>query len=208
MICDGTQTTAAYTAPKNRPFVPLGRYARASGKSPVLSCHLSYSFLSKIVEGFDAEQRRTLLRFVTASGDRPFCPRSFPPYMMTRGSYADCPSRCRAYVRYLFDGGFSGLVPKFCIRDAGRDVNLLKVQCQCLELSRTFPPLKPRSSLANNAAPRNSCKQFSLVLGSIFPEENQRRFGRPRCPPFYSVNRLLWASGRCSPRLLRRRICR
>ncbi|KAH9054061.1 HECT-domain-containing protein [Lactarius deliciosus] len=57
----------------------------------------------KVVEGFDAEQRRALLRFVTSVGR--------PPLL-----------------------GFSGLVPKFCIRDAGGDENRLPTSSTCVNL--------------------------------------------------------------------------
>ncbi|KAI9436528.1 hypothetical protein BJY52DRAFT_1230437 [Lactarius psammicola] len=70
-----------------------------TAKSPVLS-HNSFS---KVVESFDAEQRRELLRFVTSFGR--------PPLL-----------------------GFSGLVPKFCIRDAGGDENRLPTSSTCVNL--------------------------------------------------------------------------
>jgi len=57
----------------------------------------------KVVEGFDAEQRRALLRFVTSVGR--------PPLL-----------------------GFGGLVPKFCIRDAGVDENRLPTSSTCINL--------------------------------------------------------------------------
>ncbi|KAI9443566.1 HECT-domain-containing protein [Lactarius indigo] len=57
----------------------------------------------KVVEGFDAEQRRALLRFVTSVGR--------PPLL-----------------------GFGGLVPKFCIRDAGGDENRLPTSSTCVNL--------------------------------------------------------------------------
>jgi ubiquitin-protein ligase E3 C len=57
----------------------------------------------KVVEGFDAEQRRALLRFVTSVGR--------PPLL-----------------------GFSGLIPKFCIRDAGGDENRLPTSSTCVNL--------------------------------------------------------------------------
>ncbi|KAH8980602.1 HECT-domain-containing protein [Lactarius hatsudake] len=59
--------------------------------------------LGGVVEGFDAEQRRALLRFVTSVGR--------PPLL-----------------------GFSGLVPKFCIRDAGGDENRLPTSSTCVNL--------------------------------------------------------------------------
>ncbi|KAH9997435.1 HECT-domain-containing protein [Russula compacta] len=57
----------------------------------------------KVVEGFDTEQRRALLRFVTSVGR--------PPLL-----------------------GFSGLVPMFCIRDAGGDENRLPTSSTCVNL--------------------------------------------------------------------------
>ncbi|KAI0295669.1 hypothetical protein B0F90DRAFT_1811438 [Multifurca ochricompacta] len=57
----------------------------------------------KVVESFDPEQRRALLRFVTSVGR--------PPLL-----------------------GFSGLVPKFCIRDAGGDENRLPTSSTCVNL--------------------------------------------------------------------------
>ncbi|KAI9447283.1 hypothetical protein BJY52DRAFT_1428505 [Lactarius psammicola] len=57
----------------------------------------------KVVESFDAEQRRALLRFVTSVGR--------PPLL-----------------------GFSGLVPKFCIRDGGGDENRLPTSSTCVNL--------------------------------------------------------------------------
>ncbi|KAI9509462.1 HECT-domain-containing protein [Russula earlei] len=57
----------------------------------------------KVVEGFDAEQRQALLRFVTSVGR--------PPLL-----------------------GFSGLFPKFCIRDAGLDENRLPTSSTCVNL--------------------------------------------------------------------------
>ncbi|KAI9436155.1 hypothetical protein BJY52DRAFT_1386801 [Lactarius psammicola] len=59
--------------------------------------------LGGVVEGFDAEQRRALLRFVTSVGR--------PPLL-----------------------GFGGLVPKFCIRDAGGDENRLPTSSTCVNL--------------------------------------------------------------------------
>jgi ubiquitin-protein ligase E3 C len=57
----------------------------------------------RVVEGFDSEQRRALLRFVTSVGR--------PPLL-----------------------GFSGLVPKFCIRDGGEDENRLPSSSTCVNL--------------------------------------------------------------------------
>ncbi|KAI0260666.1 HECT-domain-containing protein [Gloeopeniophorella convolvens] len=57
----------------------------------------------RVVESFDAEQRRALLRFVTSVGR--------PPLL-----------------------GFSGLVPKFCIRDAGGDETRLPTSSTCVNL--------------------------------------------------------------------------
>jgi len=68
-----------------------------------------------VVEGFDTEQRRALLRFVTSVGR--------PPLL-----------------------GFGGLIPKFCIRDAGGDETRLPTASTCVNLLK-LPRYKNESTL-------------------------------------------------------------
>ncbi|KAH8977914.1 HECT-domain-containing protein [Lactarius hatsudake] len=83
----------------------------------------------KVVEGFDAEQRRALLRFVTSVGAP--APSVRTPFHLPYRSHTDCPSLCSCL---FFNRGFSGLVPKFCIRDAGGDENRLPTSSTCVNL--------------------------------------------------------------------------
>ncbi|KAI0260668.1 hypothetical protein BC834DRAFT_534327 [Gloeopeniophorella convolvens] len=74
----------------------------------------------RVVESFDAEQRRALLRFVTSVGR--------PPLLYARTSR-------RFYARIgRASGGFGGLVPKFCIRDAGGDETRFPTSSTCVKL--------------------------------------------------------------------------
>lgn len=83
----------------------------------------------KVVNSFDQEQRRKLLRFVTS------CSR--PPLLWVKFFF-------RSHLRLSICSGFKELMPNFAIRDAGGDearlptsstcVNLLKVRLSC-ELS-------------------------------------------------------------------------
>jgi len=131
----------------------------------------------QVVEGFDAEQRRALLRFVTSVGRPPLLYVSSERQSCSENTDMDC--RC---------SGFSGLVPKFSIRDAGSDqnrlptsstcVNLLKVRSwfnslACIRYNQLTPP-SPRCALlsyrgiqAKASFVESSFKLFTLAQGLI-----------------------------------------
>ena len=86
----------------------------------------------QVVEGFDAEQRRALLRFVTSVGRPPLLCVSSEQFSHVAGSVD-------MHLFYSYSG-FSGLVPKFCIRDAGGDENRLPTSSTCVNLLKVPRP--------------------------------------------------------------------
>jgi ubiquitin-protein ligase E3 C len=108
------------------------RTGREKPFSPVCSFFWDESpfFLFQVVEGFNAEQRQALLRFVTSVGR--------PPLLYV-SSYTIFWELKRAPSR----SGFSGLVPKFSIRSAGEDQNRLPTASTCVNLLKV--PFRSKS---------------------------------------------------------------
>jgi ubiquitin-protein ligase E3 C len=92
---------------------------------PATSSFLTKTLFMQVVEGFDAEQRQALLRFVTSVGRPPLlCVSSDTMFRTQRTS-----SR-----------GFGGLNPKFSIRSAGEDETRLPTASTCVNLLKVqFP---------------------------------------------------------------------
>ncbi|KAI9436158.1 hypothetical protein BJY52DRAFT_1130527, partial [Lactarius psammicola] len=67
--------------------------------------------------------------------------------------------------------GFSGLVPKFCIRDAGGDENRLPTSSTCVNQLKVSSP-----RYQSERAFRQKLLQ-AVFSDSIFPEKNQRSAG-------------------------------
>lgn len=75
----------------------------------------------QVVESFDQEQRRALLRFVTSCSRPPLLSVSIFEFS-------------RAALIYVLRSGFKELVPNFAIRDAGNDEQRLPTASTCVNL--------------------------------------------------------------------------